>query len=84
MAEVVVMAVVLVVATEAALVAGTDGVDMEVVMDGVDTEAVLVMVTGGVDTEAVLVEDIEGVTGVDTEAVSAEVMSGDTVIMAMV
>jgi hypothetical protein len=84
MAEVVVMAVVLVVATEAALVAGTDGVDMEVVMDGVVTEAVLVVVTGGVDTEAVLVADMEGATGVDTEVVSEEVMSEDTVIMAMV
>jgi len=76
MAEVVVMAVVLVVATEAALVAGTDGVDMEVVMDGV--------VKGGVDTEAVLVADMEGATGVDTEVVSEEVMLEDTVIMAMV
>ena len=71
MAEAEVMTVVLVVATEAALVAGTDGVDMEVV-------------TGGEDTEAVLGADMEGATWVDTEVVSEEVMSEDTVIMAMV
>ena len=83
MAEVVVMEVVLVVATEAALAVVMDGVDMvealAVVMDGVDTEAVLVVVTGGVNTEAVLVADMEGVTGV----VSEEVMLEDTVIMDM-
>ena len=80
MAELVDMAVVLVVVT--------DGVDMEVVlavvMDGVGTEAVLVVVTGGVDTEAVLVADMEGAIGVDTEVVSEEVMLEATVIMAMV
>ena len=75
MAEVVVMEVVLVVDTEAALVAGTDGVV---------TEAVLVVVTGGVDTEAALVADMEGATGEDTEVVSEEVMLEATVIMAMV
>ena len=79
--------VVLVVATEAALVVVMDGVDMvealAVVMDGVDTEAVLVVATGGVDTEAVLVADMEGAIGVDTEVVSEEVMLEDTVIMAM-
>ena len=77
------MEVVLVVDTEAALVAGTDGVDMEVVMDGAVTEAVLEVVTGGVDTEAVLGAEMEGATGVDTEVVSEAVMLEDTVIMAI-
>ena len=67
--------VVLVVATEEALVADTDGVDM--------VEA-LAVVMDGVDTEAVLVADMEGAIGVDTEVVSEEVMLEDTVIMAMV